>query len=181
MWWHQGDPYDSSDEEWDREMVRCTLHPPVFDAHSLDADVDMVNLVATGFAHDGHEGNGHVDAASAEVGSGDDAAAEAVEDGVVGEDSNECGLYEYDDDVDDEPVHTYESSVSEHSVEFEDDDVGAMTSDTEVEEEELPGMRPAGIHEDILQNEAACTPPVRRGQVIQVSSHYIVNEHMSSA
>jgi hypothetical protein len=156
---HQGDPYDSSDEEWDLEMVRCTQHPPVFDSHSLDADVDMVNLVATAFAHDGHEGNGHVDAASVEGSAGDIAASEHVEDRLVGEDSNDGELYDYDtDDVDVEPMQGNESEVSDQTVDFGDDDVGAMASDTEVEEEELPGMRPGRIHEDILDNEAACTP-----------------------
>lgn len=31
-------------------MIRLTQHPPVFEEHPLDADVDMVNLVAAGFA-----------------------------------------------------------------------------------------------------------------------------------
>ena len=56
----QGDPYDSSDEEWDLEMVRCTHHPPIFDGHTLDAGVDMVNLVGRGFAPDGNEEFIHV-------------------------------------------------------------------------------------------------------------------------
>ena len=157
---HQGDPYDSSDEEWDREMVRCRHHPPEFDVQVLDADVDMVNLLATGFANDESEGEGEgegdVDEQGVDAGI---AASKHVEERLLGDDSVEAHVYEPDaDDVDGDGVETEESSLSDDSGGSGDDDVGAMASDIEVEEEELPGMRQGRIQEDILQNEAACTP-----------------------
>lgn len=156
---HQGDPHDSSDEEWDQEMVRCSHHPPEFDNHILDADVDMVNLLATGFAHDEREGDGDVGEAVVQGGDGGPAPSEHVEERLLGDDSNDSHVYEGDaDDADEDGVETDESSVSDESDGPEDDDIGAMASDTEVEEEELPGLRPSRIQEEILHNEAACTP-----------------------
>jgi hypothetical protein len=179
----QGDPYDSSDEEWDREMVRCTHHPPECDVHSLDADVDMVNLLAIGFANDDREGDDHVQAGFVQGGDGGLAPSEEVADRLVGEESNETHLYDPDtDDVDVDGVSTDESSVSDDSRDSGDDDVGAMASDTEVEEEELPGMRPGRIPEDILDNEAACTPLFGGARLsLEVNSDYINYEHLSSA
>jgi hypothetical protein len=156
---HQGDPYDSSDEEWDREMVRCRQHPPEFDGQVLDADVDMVNLLATGFAHDEREGHGDVGEAIDHGGNGGLAPSEHVEERLLGDDSVEDHVDgQPADDVDGDGVETGESSLSGNSGGSEDEDVGAMASDTEVEEEELPGLRRGQVQEDILDNEAACTP-----------------------
>lgn len=155
----QGDPYDSSDEEWDLEMVRCTHHPPVLDGHTLDAGVDMVNLVGRGFAPDVNEELMHVEEGSVQGGAADMGPSESIENMSVGDDVIEDDVDDYDSDNGDGlGAQTDYSSVSDHSDGSEDDDIGAMASDTEVDEEELPGMQPEGNYEDILQNEAACTP-----------------------
>jgi hypothetical protein len=156
----QGDPYDSSDEEWEHEMVRLYQHPPILEDHTLDAGVDMVNLVAAGFAHadvqDVGDDGGHVvdDGAHGGPGAGDD---DEVMAGGAG--SNEGYLPEDEpDDMDVSGRHTDGSSVGEDTEESWEEDVGAMAPDTDEDEDE-PQQLPIGVaEEDILENDFACTP-----------------------
>jgi hypothetical protein len=160
----QGDPHDSSDEEWDQEMVRCTHYPPIFDDHGLDIDVDMANLVATGFAHapheEGVEDEGHEEEETDGGAHGGLLPDEEDADMVVEEQCEDRpDDTDYDtDDMDVYGVHTGGSPIGDDIVESVEEDVAAMASESNAEEEGLPGMARQRGEEDVLQNEAARTP-----------------------
>jgi hypothetical protein len=93
----------------------------------------------------------------------------------VGDDSNDSHVSEADaDDVVGDGVDTDESSVSSSSGSPEDDDVGAMASDTEVEEEELPRLRLGRIQEDLIHNEVACTPLFGGARVSRLAATILI-------
>ena len=133
----QGDPHDSSDEEWDHEMVRCTHYPPIFDEHGLDTDVDMANLVATGFAHapheEGAEDEGHEEEETDGGAHGGLLPDEEDADMVVEEQCEDRpDDTDYDtDDMDVYGVHTGGSPIGDDSVESVEEDVAAMASESE--------------------------------------------------
>ena len=144
-------------------MIRLTQHPPVFEEHPLDADVDMVNLVAAGFASgsvgDVVDSGGHVVDEAVDGVNGGPPPRE--DDGSMpgGEGSNSGDLFGEDtDDMDVCGGHTDGSSEGDGSMESVEEDVGAMAPDTDDDEDGVDHLPVGGGDNKNLQNDYACTP-----------------------
>lgn len=75
----------------------------------------------------------NVDEGSVQGGVGDKGPSESIKDRLVVNDPNEDDVNDYDTDNGDvEGAQTDQSSASDHSEDSEDDDIGAMASDTEL-------------------------------------------------